>query len=42
MSKISKQIKRNSTIKVVFNIICNTIMHDDLNQKITNLEKDIL
>ena len=42
MSKIFKQIKRNSTIKVIFNIICNTIMDDDLNQKITNLKKDIL
>ena len=42
MSKIFKQIKRNSIIKVIFDIICNTIMYDDLHQKITNLEKDIL
>ena len=42
MCKIFKQFKRNSTIKVIFNIICNTIMHDDLHQKITNLEKDIV
>jgi len=42
MSKIFKQFKGNLIIKVIFDIICNTIMHDDLHQKITNLEKDIL
>ena len=42
MSKIFKQFKRNSIIKVIFNITGNTIMHDDLHQKITDLEKDIL
>jgi hypothetical protein len=42
MSKIFKQFKRNSIIKVIFNITCNTMMHNDLHQKLTNLEKDIL
>jgi hypothetical protein len=42
ISKIFKQFTRNSVIKVIFNIICNTIMHNDLRQKITNLEKNIL
>ena len=42
MSKIFKQFKRNSIIKVIFNIICDTMMHNNLHQRITNLEKDIL
>ncbi|MDH3696749.1 MAG: hypothetical protein OEQ15_05460 [Nitrosopumilus sp.] len=42
MSEIFKQFKRNSIIKVIFNIPCNTVMYDDLHQKITNLEKNIL
>jgi hypothetical protein len=42
MSKIFKQFKRNSIIKVISNITCNTMMHNDLHQKLTNLEKDIL
>ena len=42
MSEIFKQFKRNSIIKVIFNISCNTVMYDDLHQKITNLEKNIL
>ena len=42
MPKIFKQFKRNSIIKVIFNITSNTVMNYDLRQKITNLEKDIL
>ena len=42
MSEIFKRFKRNSIIKVIFNIPCNTVMHDVLHQKITNLEKNIL
>jgi len=42
MSEIFKQFKRNLIIKVIFNISCNTVMYDDLHQKITNLEKNIL
>ena len=42
MDEIFKQFKRDPTIKVIFNIMFNTIMHDDLHQKITNLKKDIL
>ena len=42
MSEIFKRFKRNSIIKVIFNIPCNTVMYDDFHQKITNLEKNIL
>jgi len=42
MSKIFKQFTRNSIIKVIFNIISNTVMYDNLRKEITNLEKNIL
>jgi len=42
MSKIFKQFKRNSILKVIFNITSCIIMDDDLRQKVTNLEKHIL
>jgi len=42
MSKIFEQFKRNFIIIVIFNDIFRKIMPDDLHQKITNLEKNIL